>query len=279
MSAPKSLFTRGTALSANDMMSRAESQAMLERVVKLSKADGVLAQLTGGYKGNVRFAANRVTTSGGVTDAQLQVKSSFGGKHASVTTGDFTEAGIERAVRQSEAIAKLAPDDPEAMPLLPPQAYSDVRAHFDATANLAADERTTVARLALDAARGANDLTAAGYVITANQFSAIASSTGLFAYHQASSVNYTLTMRTTDGTGSGWAGADHPDWRQIDFKAVTERASETARASRNPVGIEPGRYTVIMEPQAVSDLVQPLAYELAARSADEGRSAFSKQGG
>ena len=86
-------------------------------------------------------------------------------------------------------------------------------------------------------------------------------------------------MRTTDGTGSGWAGADHPDWSQLDVKARGDRAIEKARASRNPVAIEPGRYTVILEPQAVGDLVQLLAFSLDARSADEGRSAFSKQGG
>jgi predicted Zn-dependent protease len=86
-------------------------------------------------------------------------------------------------------------------------------------------------------------------------------------------------VRTTDGTGSGWAGADHPDWKQIDFKAVSDRAITKARASRNPVAVEPGRYTVILEPQAVGDLVQLLAFALDARSADEGRSAFSKQGG
>src|SRR3954467_15871543 len=99
------------------------------------------------------------------------------------------------------------------------------------------------------------------------------------AYFPSTNANYQLTVRTNDGTGSGWAGADHPDWRQIDFKGVSDPSSQKARASRNPVPIEPGRYTVIREPQAVGDLVQLLAFALDARSADEGRSAFSKQGG
>jgi len=101
----------------------------------------------------------------------------------------------------------------------------------------------------------------------------------LFAYQSNTSSNYTLTVRTADGTGSGWAGADHPDWSKVDVKAVVQRAIDKARSSRNPVAIEPGRYTVILEPQAVGDLVQLLAFALDARSADEGRSAFSKQGG
>jgi predicted Zn-dependent protease len=279
MSAPKSLFARGDVLSADDMMSRSEAQAFLERVVKLSKADTIGAQLSGGYQGNIRFAANRISTSGGVSNSQLVVQSGYGAKHAVVTTSDFTPAGIERAVRQSEAIAKLVPDDPENMPLLPPQQYQEVNAFFESTAKLMPADRAAAARTALDAAKAAGDLAAAGFVIAGTNFNAIASNTGLYAYFPSTSANYQLTVRTSDGTGSGWAAADHPDWRQIDFRAVSDRAIQKARASRNPVAIEPGRYTVILEPQAVGDLVQLLAFALNARAADEGRSAFSKQGG
>jgi predicted Zn-dependent protease len=279
MSAPKSLFSKGSILSPSDMMSRSEAQAFLERVVKLSKADTIGAQVGGGYNGNIRFAANRITTSGGVSNSQLVVQSGYGPKHAVVTTGDFTPEGIERAVRQSEAIAKLTPDDPENMPLLPPQQYSDVKAFFDSTANLTPADRAAAAHTAIDAAKAAGDLAAAGFIIAGSGYNAIASNTGMYAYFPATSANYQLTVRTNDGTGSGWAGADHPDWKQIDFKAVSDRAIEKARASRNPVAVEPGRYTVILEPQAVADLVQLLAFSLDARSADEGRSAFSKQGG
>jgi predicted Zn-dependent protease len=85
---------------------------------------------------------------------------------------------------------------------------------------------------------------------------------GLFAYQSGTSSNYTLTVRTADGTGSGWAGADHPDFTKVNVKDVAARAIEKARLSRNPVAVEPGRYTVILEPQAVGDLVQLLAFAL-----------------
>ncbi len=279
MNAPKSLFDVAKAAAPGDMMSRTEAQAFLERVVKLSKADTIGAQLGGGYTGNIRFAANRISTSGGVSNSQLVVQSGYGPKHAVVTTGDFTPEGIERAVRQSEAIARLAPDDPENMPLLPPQQYTDVQSFFDSTANLTPAERAAAANTAIKEAKAMGDLAAAGFITAGSGYNAIASNTGLFAYFPATNANYQLTVRTNDGTGSGWAAADHPDWKQIDFKAVSDRAIQKARASRNPVAVEPGRYTVILEPQAVGDLVQLLAFALDARSADEGRSAFSKTGG
>jgi predicted Zn-dependent protease len=144
---------------------------------------------------------------------------------------------------------------------------------------LGPEGRAEAARTAIDPCKAAGDLKAAGFLITGIGAGAIGNSKGLFAYQSGTTANYTLTVRTADGTGSGWAGADHPDWSQVDVKAVAERAIEKARRSRGAVAIEPGRYTVILEPQAVGDLVQLLAFALDARSADEGRSPFSKQGG
>jgi len=267
------------AIADSRFLSREQAEALVQKVVKLSKADSIHVNVGGGYNANVRFADNRISTAGGVSTATLNVQSSFGPKHAVISTNDFSDAGLERAVRQSEALAKLAPDDPEAMPELEPQQYENVKTYFDSTAELGPEGRAQAARLAIDPCRAAGDLKAAGFLITGIGASAVGNSKGLFAYQSGTSANYTLTVRTADGTGSGWAGTDHPDWSQLDVKGVAQRAIEKARLSRNPVAVEPGRYTVVMEPQAVGDLVQLLAFALDARSADEGRSAFSKQGG
>ena len=261
------------------VLSRDQAQALVERVIKMSKADEVQVNVGGGYSANVRFADNRISTAGGVSGANVSIQSAFGPKHAVTSTNDFSDEGIERAVRQSEALARLAPDDPEAMPLLGPQQYETVSAYFESTAQLGPEGRAEAARLAIDPCNAAGDLKAAGFLVTGIGAGAVGNSKGLFGYQASTSSNYTLTVRTSDGTGSGWAGADHPDWAQLDVKGVAQRAIEKARLSRSPVAIEPGRYTVVLEPQAVGDLVQLLAFALDARSADEGRSAFSKQGG
>ncbi len=266
-------------MSAAPIMSRDDARALVERVVKLSRADEAQITVDGGHETNVRFADNRVSTSGAVTDLSVDVYSAFGPKHAVASTNDVSDEGLERAVRQSEALARLAPDDPEALPLLGPQQYRETRAFFDSTAGLTPKARVEPARLAIEAAKTAGGLKAAGFVAVDAGMEAIGNHRGLFAYHPSTSVNYTLTVRTNDGTGSGWAGADNPDWSQIDFKAVAARAIEKARLSRNPQPIEPGRYTVILEPQAVGDLVQRMSNAFTARTAEEGRSAFAKRGG
>ncbi|HMN07515.1 MAG TPA: TldD/PmbA family protein [Gemmatimonadaceae bacterium] len=280
VTAPARLYHHdGTVLPNDAIMDRAEAQALIERIRKFSKADAVEVQVFGGNTTNVRFADNQMSTAGGVSDFQVGVQSYFGAKHAVVTTNEVTDEALRAMVEKSERLARLAPDDPESMPLLPPQQYQPVEAYFPSVANMTAEERAKIALTALEPCRGAGDLTAAGYLENRTVFTAFGSSSGLFAYHRGTSSNYTLTVRTNDGTGSGWAGAEHNDARLVDYEGVSRRAIEKARASRTPVAIEPGRYTVIMEPQAVGDLCQLIGFYLDARATDEGRSPFVKQGG
>jgi predicted Zn-dependent protease len=75
-------------------------------------------------------------------------------------------------------------------------------------------------------------------------------------YDTATSARYTVTVRDSAGTASGWAGVDHSDWTRIDAVALSQRALEKCLTSLNPVTIEPGRYTVVLEPQAVHDLIR-----------------------
>ncbi|HEY9514122.1 MAG TPA: TldD/PmbA family protein [Gemmatimonadaceae bacterium] len=278
MSRPRRLLVPATPGDVG-LLTREESEALVARVARLSKADSVEVQVGSSHTSNTRFAANQMSTSGSIADVMLAVQSSFGPKHAVVVTNDLSDESLKRIVAQSEALAKLAPDDPEAMPPLEPQRYQKVEAYFESTASLTAADRARAAMTALEPARAARDLQVAGFIVTGMSSNAVGNDKGLFAYHRGTSANYTLTVRTADGTGSGWAGADHPDWSQIDFASVSARALDKARTSRDPVAIEPGRYTVILEPQAVGDLVQLTGAYLDARSADEGRSPFAKQGG
>jgi predicted Zn-dependent protease len=260
-------------------MSREAMEAVLARVRKLSRADRVQLAMQSSWSANTRFAANQMSTAGSIENTTLSIESGFDNRHASVQTNNLSDAALEAAVRQSEHLARIAPPDPEVMPLLGPQTYQPVPAWVDATAAVSPEARARAALTALDAARRAGDIEAAGFLVVNATASARMNSAGLFAFHQRTSANYTLTARTSDGTGSGFAGADHNDWARLDFSAVADRAIEKARASRNAVAIEPGAYTVILEPQACADLCGLLANALSARSADEGRSPFTRPGG
>lgn len=265
--------------STRAIMQRDQAQSLIERIVKMSKADGIAVSVDSAYQADVRFAANQMSTAGGVSYSQIGVESTFGKRHAAVTTNDASEESLRRVVAQSEALAKLSPEDPETMPPLGPQNYAAVSGYFDSTADVSPEERARAALTALEPARKSGNLKAAGFLIVRAAANAIGNGKGMFAYNRSTNANYTLTVRTNDGTGSGWAGAEHPDWTKLDFARISEQAIQKAQLSRNPVAIEPGRYTVILEPQAVGDLVQLMEFYMDARSSDEGRSAFAKQGG
>lgn len=277
---PRSLFAIGRSpRAAARVLSREDAQALVERAVKLSTADAVRVSVTSSRETNLRFADNQLSTSGVTTNTTIRVQSVFGKRKASVVTNDRSDEGLRRAVQQSEAIARLAPEDPEYLGELGAQQYGRVDAWSDATADLTADDRARAALTALTPARAGNELTVAGFIICNAAATAIGTNAGMFAYHRGTTANYTLTARTNDGTGSGWVGAEDTDWARLDFRSVADRAIEKARRSRNPVGLEPGRYTVIFEPEATANLVSLMGNAFQARAADEGRSAFSKPGG
>jgi predicted Zn-dependent protease len=119
----------------------------------------------------------------------------------------------------------------------------------------------------------------AGFLDAGARVRAVATSRGLFAYHRTTDADLSVTVRTPDGTGSGWAHGGARDWAAIAPAALGRVAAEKAVASRNPQEIEPGLYTAVLEPQAVNDLVPLLNNVLNARTADEGRSPFSRPGG
>ena len=260
-------------------LSREETEQLCDRVLSWSKADGCRVSYNGNWSGNTRFAANQMTTSGSVEDGTVAVQSAFGKKVSAATTNTFTDEALRATLEQSERLAQLAPENPEYMPELPVQHYAAVNGFFDGTANLDAGARALAAKEAIDLSLDAGDLVAAGFIQVGAGAQAVANSNGMFAYWESTNANYTLTVRTTDGTGSGWAGSSHPDWSHINTADIARRASQKASASRSPVGIEPGRYTVVMEPQATGDLVQLLQFALNARQSDEGRGAFTKEGG
>ncbi len=249
----------------------------------MASADGVRVNLNSSWQGNTRFATSQITTSGGITDTTVNVSVTVGKRRASASTNVLDDASLKRTVELAERLARLSPEDAELMQELGPQQYAKVEAYNEATASLAPDLRAKAVQSLMQAARAeegsAGELAIAGFLEAQAGVTCVATKSGLFAYHRATQVSLSCTARTPDGTGSGWASGGARDWAQLDAAALGRTAARKAVSSRNPQAIEPGMYTVVLEPQAVADMIPALAGSLNARQADEGRSAFSKKGG
>ena len=281
MKRPRSLFSSTT--SAENLLSAEQAKAIADKVIGMSKADEIRVVIDSGWSGNTRFAGGEITTSGESNDVSVSIVSTIGKRRASSQTNVLDESSLKRTVDLTERLAKLSPEDPEIMPELGAQNYSPVKSFIDTTANLGGEARAAAAKRVIDRAgetgHAAGDVFVAGYLEANAGTRALANNKGLFAYHRSTDANLSTTVRTPDGTGSGWASAGSRNWSAIDPAALGARAAQKAVASRNPTAIEPGMYTVVLEPQAVADLVPLLGGAFSARSADEGRSPFSKRGG
>lgn len=260
-------------------MTRDEAKALADRVMAFSKgADQARVNITSIWGGNTRFADASITTSGGVTDISVMVTITIGRRRASATTNVLDDASLKRTVDLAAQLARLSPDDPELMPELGPQNHAVVNAYIEDTANLTPAARAGAVRRTIDGT-GGGQIFSAGFLDAHAIAVAVATSSGLFAYHRTTDADLSMTARTPDGTGSGWASAGSRDWGKIDPAAIGRAAARKAESSRNPQAIEARPMTAVLEPQAVNDLVPLLSGSLNARTADEGRSAFSKPGG
>lgn len=255
-----------------------EARKILEKALSFSKADACEINLSGRNSGNIRYARNTVSTSGYSSTQSLVVQSSFGKKVGTATIDEFDDASLEKVVRRAEELAQLSPENPEFMAPLGPQTYDESTTYKEATANITPEYRAEVASKSIVPA-SEKDVTAAGFLDDSAGFSAMINSNGLFAYNQSTNVDFTVTMRTNDGTGSGWVTRDYNDISKFDASEASKIAIDKAVMSKGAQAIEPGKYTVILEPAAASDLLQNMFSSFNARSADEGRSFMSAQGG
>ncbi|WP_138481912.1 TldD/PmbA family protein [Dyadobacter bucti] len=260
------------------ILSKEEAKRIIDKVLAFSKADEMSVILSGNRTGNIRYARNSVSTSGETEDLSLSVTSVFGKKSGTSTINEFDDSSLEKSVRRAEEIAGLAPDNPEYLPVLGPQQYLETNSFAESTANIKPDYRAKAAFDSIDPCAKKN-LTAAGYMEDTAGFSAIGNSKGLFGYNQSTSVGFSVTVRTADGTGSGYAARDYNDVSKLSTLSATEVAMQKALASSSAKAIEPGKYTVILEPTAGVDLLQNMMRSMDARNGDEGRSFLGKKGG
>jgi predicted Zn-dependent protease len=266
------------------LLTEQEAKQLADRVLAMvADVDDARVNIVSEWSGNTRFADSSISTSGGITDTSVTISVTIGRKRASASTNVLEDGALKRTVELASTLAKLSPDDPELMPELGPQTVRATNAYVQRTALLDPEMRSGAVNRAIESAstagRSAGTIFTAGYLEANAQATAVATRRGLFAYHRSTDADLSVTARTPDGTGSGWATAGARDWGQVDPASIGRIAAQKAVASRNPQTIEPGLYTAVLEPSAVTDLVPLLGGALSARAADEGRSAFSKPGG
>jgi predicted Zn-dependent protease len=254
------------------------ASAVMTAANKLDRRAEVHVAVWSGRTANTRFARNEVTSCGDAREDRLSVTVQLGKRHATASFNQTAAASLREVVEHAYRMAKVAPEDPESMPVLGPQKYAAVPpAHDAALERLSAMRRAAAVRVALNSAQ--DGLAVAGFVEHTSGTQFLATSAGARGLHRSTAMRMSATARTSDGTGSGWAAAASHRASEVDPPAIVQRAVDKAVRSKAPRALEPGRYTVVLEPAAVAELISFLQSALGAREADEGRSFFGAPGG
>jgi predicted Zn-dependent protease len=251
---------------------RARCQAIFDRVLDAARSFGIAdaeAILVTGSSALTRFANNAIHQNGAERSANLSVRVQIDGRTARATTNRLDDKSIREVVEESVALTKLEEPDPNRTDLLGCQPVPDVARWHESTARVTPTERARAVADAIHIVESCGQ-TAAGIYSTSEGAFALLNSRGVFAYYPETMANFSITAMAADS--SGWAKGSACSHLDLEPAAMARSAAGKARASRDPVELPPGAYTVILEPAAVLDLAGQMFGDFSATAIADGRS-------
>ncbi len=253
------------------MLAREQASDIFDRIRKLSSADEIEVLISGGRFALTRFANNTIHQNVAEENHIVSVRTAFGGRTARATTNKFDDESLRRVVESSEALAKVQHSDPDLLPMpdsreaagsaddarpelaeggvLTTQAPSR---YFAQTAAITPQLRADSVKKIVEVAQK-HKLTAAGIFSSSESVEGIFNSRGLSNWHTQTLAEVSITM--LGGDSSGWQKANSPDVANLDPLRLAETAAQKTLDSAHPAEIPAGKYTVILEPAAVLDIV------------------------
>jgi PmbA protein len=274
----KQKSTRGNAASA-ELLSEREMRKIIEDVLRLARSTG--AEETEVHVDEVaealtRFANNAIHQNVAEHGLTVSIRTVVEGRTARATTNRIDEDSLRSTIDASLSLAHSQPKDPRLLPLPGKQHYRGVHRFVRETAAHTPQERARTVRHACDLAvkRGQN---AAGIFASGQTQTAMGNSRGLFATYRETHSEFSITVQ--ENSAASWAKANAASVRDFDPQKLAEHASDKAHRATNAQELAPGRYTVILEPAAVLDLVGFLFYDFSATALADKRSCLNDRMG
>lgn len=243
------------------MLTQEQAGELFDRLRRHSSGDELELLIGGGALALTRFANNGITQNVAEENYSLSVRVNFDGRTARATTNKTDDESLRRVVQQAEALARVQSPDPDLLPMPTPlevefQAGATPETapnrYFQATAAITAAQRAQEVERMIAAGKP-HGFTAAGTYASGWQVEALFNSRGVTEWHRQTSAEASITM--IGRNSSGWQKANSPNAADFDAARLAEIAAEKARLSADPKEIPAGKYTVILEPAAVLDLV------------------------
>jgi predicted Zn-dependent protease len=232
-----------------------DCRTLIDYIASISSHRGKTSvQLDSVWSSSIRWARNRSSVASDNRDTTIAMDRGLG----HVWFNQTGPASLRAAVDWAEKMGRLSGSDSNFFEFAyapPDVTYPKTHIWSEPTYQMTSDERGKVANTLIANAEHAGMLSA-GYLDVLAGSRHLRLPDGRMCYARYTAAECSMTVRDPNGKGSGWAGASSYDWGQIDAEKLAEIALDKCLKSRNPVRIEPGRYTVILEPQATYDLIQ-----------------------
>jgi PmbA protein len=238
----------------------------------LNRCKGNSAELTLQFYDSAltRFANNIIHQNVAERDAELTLRFFFGKHIGAATTNRTDEAGLDQLVERARENAKTSPEDPNYPGLPEPEAFQRVSSWDQSTADYSPELRAmavgSVCKMAVE-----KGLNASGAFSTGSAELVVANTNGVFTYHSQTNADFQTVVMSDDSSGRAQGSA----WKvnELNVEGLGKDAINTAARGHNPVKIDPGEYTVVVEHYVTEDLVNSLNfYGIGAQSVLEGRS-------
>jgi PmbA protein len=234
-------------------------------VKKFATADEVEVSFFSTTNALTRFANNVIHQNMAEENVVVSVRTAFGQRTGRATTNKLDDESLRRVVEASEKLARVQHADEDLLPMPAGDGKSKAAGedgrptrYFAETAAITAEDRAATVEKIVGVAKN-NSLTTAGIVSSSEAVEGIFNSRGVAEWHAQTSAEISITMLA--GDSSGWQKANSPDASQLNAVALAEIAAEKARRSAGPREIPAGKYTVILEPAAVLDMVGFMFYD------------------
>ncbi len=253
-----------------DFRDRESTLVFLEAVIEMSPASQTEVSLEAGKESLTRFAGNRIHQNVSESDAKLTVRLIEDGHIGYSAVNRFDGEALRKTLDWAHALARSGRIKADPAEFAGPQEYGSIDNFSCATAGFSPDERAEVVGGLIEEC-ASQGVEAAGAISNAADYQAIANSSGLRAYHAGTDANFTATVSADDSTG--WCDGYAVDVSKLGAAGLGALALERAIAGKNPRGLEPGAYTVILEEAAVKDFLDFLNWlGFGAQAFEEGRS-------
>jgi predicted Zn-dependent protease len=261
----------------SELLTRADCRRLLEAALRAAAPLGVRdVELAAGVTAAAltRFANNAIHQNVAERRGHVSVRVVADQRTARATTNRFEEAAIAAAVEQAATLARARAPDPEVLPLAEPAQITEVERWFASTAASTPAERARAVAEAVRVVEAAGQ-TAAGIYSASEAVEAVLNARGVFAYYADTLAQFSITALGEDS--SGWAKAGSPEVARISPLELARCASRKAALSKSPRELPPGRYTVILEPAAVQDLVGQMFWDFSATALCDQRSFLNRR--